>query len=499
MFNQTNRRRMMFAAMAAMLVSTAVPAWEQRAAAADAVYTYQDNPSAVTINGSSIHRHAVHAVWKSRDKNMAGQIVYGNLETGKTVQVTDHGKSTDTPKVGVNGSGQPVIVWADKRDHSTGTGNFNWDIYIYNVATGVEKKLNGEVGQHRIPTIDRDIVVWQTNPDYEMHMYDLVTGTHTALGEGRDPVVGNGLIAYKSAWDGGLWIYTIATGERKKILDLPASEYVERFVFNGEELLWKQKNMDGLAKYTTLDLGEGGVPVDLTQPVKQEVEYKEMSISDGHAVWLEAGAGGTIVVRGADLASGDLYSAGTIESTQQLVGFDGGTLAVVRAGALVARTIVRQETAPSGGSNGGAPVTERAGTVIGKNGGFAAVGDTVRLDFAAGAFSSDASVQLTDGAELAARTKDRLPAGMTWVGAAWTWTADAKPNAAPTITFGLDRAAASAAAANRTGIYRYDEQAAAWTYIGGTFDASLRFASLRRKRQSRAAMRYSAMKHHTKI
>jgi hypothetical protein len=475
MFKQTNRRRMIIAAMAATLVSPAFPAWEHRAAAADAVYTYQDKSSALVINGTSIHKYGVHAVWKSRDKNMAGQIIYGNLETGKTVQITDHGKSTDTPKVGVNGSGQPVIVWADKRDHSTGTGNFNWDIYTYNVATGVEKKLNDEVGQHRIPTVDGDTVVWQTNPDYEMHMYHLSTGTHTALGEGRDPIVGKGRVAYKSAWDGGLWIYAIATGERKKILDLPASEYVERFVFNGEELLWKQKNVDGLAKYTTLDLGEGGMPVDLTQPVKQEVEYKEMSISDGHAIWLEAGAGGTIVVRGADLASGDLYNAGTVESTQQLVGFDGEKLAIVKAGSIVERTIVRQEAAPSGGSSSGAVKAVPADTVIGKNGGFAAVGETIRLDFAAGTFASDVSVQLTDGAELVARTKDGLPAGMTWAGAAWTWTANAKPNVAPIMTFGLDRAAASAAAANRTSIYRYDEQAAAWTYVGGTFDETLRF------------------------
>ncbi|WP_156934294.1 hypothetical protein [Paenibacillus zanthoxyli] len=131
---------------------------------AETVYTYKDELSSFTVEGSNVRISGTHVVWRSNAANYAGQIYYGNTDTGQKLEVTSHGKPTDTPVVGVGGKGEPIVVWADKRDQNGGAGNLNWDIYSYNVKTRTESKLNTDVGQHRIPSIDGNYVVWQTNP-----------------------------------------------------------------------------------------------------------------------------------------------------------------------------------------------------------------------------------------------------------------------------------------------------------------------------------------------
>ncbi|WP_025693836.1 S-layer homology domain-containing protein, partial [Paenibacillus durus] len=63
---------------------------------------------------------------------------------------------------------------------------------------------------------------------------------------------------------------------------------------------------------------------------------------------------------------------------------------------------------------------------------------------------------------------------MTWLGVAWTWTSEAKLEKPALLTFELEQAAATADRANRTGIYRYNEDTGKWIYVGGTFDVSWR-------------------------
>ncbi|MCL6604469.1 MAG: hypothetical protein K6T94_16525 [Paenibacillus sp.] len=310
-------------------------------ASAATTYTYKDEVTKFTFKGGLVNISGSHVVWRSYGTNGAGQIYYGNTSTGKTFAVTKHGKFTDSPAVGINGSGEPIVVWADKRDYSTGETNFNWDIYTYNVKKQTETKLNVTVGQHITPLIEGNYVVWHTNPNYEMHLYDMTTGTQKDLGLGRNPVIGNGRIVYNGGRDGDLYEYVISSGSSRKILDLPDTSYVERFVFNGKQALWKERNLDLIGKNVYLNLDAvNPQPTDLTLPVKRgKSEYRHMSISKRYAVWLET-SGDKIMLMGVDLELGNAFNLGAIK-VAQFVGFNGEKLALVIDNKLVYRNIVR--------------------------------------------------------------------------------------------------------------------------------------------------------------
>lgn len=430
---------------------------------AETVYTYKDETSSFDITGGSVRLKGEHVVWRDRNR-----VYYGNTKTGQTTAITNHGKPTDSPAIGINRQGEVVLVWADKRDQNEGVGNLNWDIYSYNLSTKTETKLNNTIGQHRIPSIDGNNIVWQTNPKYEMHQYDMETGVLTDLGGGRDPVVGNGRIIYKGYSDGGLYEYTISSQTHKKILDLPYSQYVERFVFNGEEILWKQKDLDNLGKYTFIDLGDNDPrPVDLTLPAKPSVEYSEMSISNGTAIWLEA-SGSSAVMKGADLTSGSIYSLG-VTKPSQFIGFNGQELALVNNGKLAERTIIQTEANPSNPD----VIPNQEGTVIGSDGGIVSSNQEASLKFEQGTFEADTRIVLEESMETAL-FNGKPAQGMTWAGIGWKWTTESELKKPATLTFELEHAFETVDSANRTGIYRYVESDRKWVYAGGTVDSAWR-------------------------
>ncbi|WP_157261065.1 hypothetical protein [Paenibacillus wynnii] len=172
-------------------------------------------------------------------------------------------------------------------------------------------------------------------------IYDQVKGTLTDLGRGRDPIVRNGRIVYKGEMDGDLYEYVISSGSTRKILDLPYTSYVERFVFNGNQALWKQRNFDQYGKNVYLNLDAvNPQPTDLTLPVIQgKSEYRQMSISKRYAVWLET-SGDKVMLMGVDLELGNAFNLGAIK-VAQFVGFNGEKLALVIDDKLVYRNIVR--------------------------------------------------------------------------------------------------------------------------------------------------------------
>ncbi|KGE21035.1 hypothetical protein [Paenibacillus wynnii] len=121
-----------------LTVGIALPGQQVSAAT---TYTFKDEVTKFTFKGGLVNISGSHLVWRSRGTTGAGQIYYGNTSTGKTLAVTKHGKITDTPVVGINGRGEPIVVWADKRDQSVGVENINWDIYSYNVRTQIETNI----------------------------------------------------------------------------------------------------------------------------------------------------------------------------------------------------------------------------------------------------------------------------------------------------------------------------------------------------------------------
>ncbi|WP_373231852.1 S-layer homology domain-containing protein [Cohnella sp.] len=216
-------------------------------------------------------------------------------------------------------------------------------------------------------------------------------------------------------------------------------------------------------------LGESNPqPVDLTGPVMKGVEYKEMSISDGMAVWLEA-SGGSAVMKGADLTGGSPYTLGAAEPSQ-FIGFNGDGLALVNNGKLVNRTIVQTEAGLSGSPAGVQPA---GGAVIGSGGGIVSADQAASLAFEQGTFDGETRIVLEKSTDTAL-FGSKLAQGMTWAGMAWKWTAEAELKKPAMLTFELERALETADLANRTGIYRYVESDGKWVYAGGTADSAWR-------------------------
>lgn len=433
---------------------------------AETAYTYEDTLSGLSIAGTSIDVQGEHAVWVGSEGKLKSQIYYGNARTGQSRAITTHGKLTDSPSVGVNGNGEVIVVWMDKRN-ITGNTSIDWDIYMYNMSTKTEKKLNQDLGEQSDPYIDGNYVVWQTNPQYDMNLYDMSTGTLTDLGQGRIPVVKNGRIIYKGVGNGGLYEYTISSGTHKKILDLPYHLYVLYFDFNGSQILWMQKDLDGRGKYAFMDLDSSDPkPIDLTSPEKESVSYGRMSIGSDAAVWLKHDGTGAFI-QAADLKSLQKYSLGSINPAR-FIGFNNNELSIVHNGKLTSREIVKTEGSAPAPSVPVEQKTSESGFVIGPKGGTAAAGQAASLAFEAGTFAADTRIQL----EKYTVSADKLPKGMTWTGAAWKWTADAELANPASFNIAMENPLAKAYQANRTGLYRQDESSGNWVYAGGTLDSS---------------------------
>lgn len=103
------------------------------------------------------------------------------------------------------------IVYTDERNLGiTGT-----DIWIYDLATGMESSLIGEPGFQSLQAIDGDIVVWTDtrNDPGDIFMFDLATSVETPIpnpGVQRNPSVSGGVIVWEDSL-AGIFAYDIAS------------------------------------------------------------------------------------------------------------------------------------------------------------------------------------------------------------------------------------------------------------------------------------------------
>ncbi|MEK6948654.1 MAG: cell surface protein, partial [Nanoarchaeota archaeon] len=59
----------------------------------------------------------------------------------------------------------------------------NWDIYLYNLATGTEQQITTSTADQAEPAIYGDRIVWQDyrNGNWDIYLYNLATGTEQQL------------------------------------------------------------------------------------------------------------------------------------------------------------------------------------------------------------------------------------------------------------------------------------------------------------------------------
>lgn len=308
-------------------------------------------------------------VWLQSDARGVRQVYYGNQVTGEIKALTDSAALKDAPSI--HGS---LVVWADKTGHDP--DSMYWDIYSYNVESGKLKKLNDAAGAYANPrTNGKDVVWFDTNGYGELFYYDAEASKSLSLGEGRFPVIAGESVLFKNARDGGLSQLSLRSGAIRSIVALGAPHYVDWFVTNGENVLWKQKDGTGASKYVLISLQDSSsVALDLTPMTVQPYDYAFMEMGETKAVFIVE-EGGNAVVKGVDLASGAISTVHLPISEVKLLGFEGDSLVYQSREGNLATTSI-QITDQAGGRDDShqrttdtVELTERVSKRIGANGG----------------------------------------------------------------------------------------------------------------------------------
>jgi TolB protein len=109
--------------------------------------------------------------------------------------------------------------------------NVNWDIYMYNITSGVETRITANPYAQMSPKIDGDIIVWEDNRNgkWDVYMYDLITQTEqqitTASDDSIDPAIsGNCIVYIRNIGPGGagtthpyVYYYNLSTGNEAQL------------------------------------------------------------------------------------------------------------------------------------------------------------------------------------------------------------------------------------------------------------------------------------------
>lgn len=372
--------------LAGLMFAYMLSPFQSIAAAAEYRYTYSDAASGMKLEGM---RHAIsssHLVWLAQDAAGKNQVFYQRLGSPEVKQITSHDGLKESPVVSEDRSGNVRIVWEDQRKGTVGT---NWDVYAYDLGSGTERKLNAVAGRHGHISMDGHLAVWVETLTSEMYLHDFQTNQTVSIGKGRFPVVSGGKIVYINPTDGGLFMYTVASGQTERILELPYHQYVDWFAFKNQTVVWKQRNLDLQSHYAMMNLDANPrVPMDLTKPSVKVQEHSAIYIGDGHAAWLEY-RGSAVQIVGADLMTGQTHQVTSGNRDQQLFGVHGNQIMMADAqNQLIYRTVIRTEIAPI---IGGAVMPKEK--VVGQAGGVIEA-DGAKLVIPEGAFAQDSRVSL---------------------------------------------------------------------------------------------------------
>ncbi|HOT95471.1 MAG TPA: hypothetical protein PK089_09845, partial [Methanoregulaceae archaeon] len=122
------------------------------------------NPLYPAISGDLV-------AWEEHGIGKTTQIGVFSLADHSTRLVSPHPWIQFTPSVW-----QDRVVWQDKR-------NGNWDIFLFNLTTGVETPVCIHPAKQSHPVISGDRIVWvdERNGDPDIYLFDLATGTERPI------------------------------------------------------------------------------------------------------------------------------------------------------------------------------------------------------------------------------------------------------------------------------------------------------------------------------
>lgn len=409
-----------------------------------------------------------HMVWVQADAEGDPQIMYRSLSGGDTLQITNAKSVKDVPKVSEDKDGHVYIVWSDKRRYHPDAAA--WDLYGYTMETGEELKLNPSSGFIVTFSIGGSDAVWYDNFSQELIHYDFNTRESKSIGRGREPVVADGKVVYINLWDGGLSMYTFATGEKRSVVELPYHMNVINFTFNGKYVLYKQADLDWNTKYVMLDTADPAAkPVDLTPATKKENEYYQLFIGDSKGAWIQE-TGGTPQLMGVSLGGKDavLVASGE-EALQALAVSSDQVLLRSPEGSLAYKEITGQGVAEPDPAVILPDLNPSSKKSIGPDGGqLTADGGKMKLTVPKGALHIERMMELKENADKTQRLGlGVLPASMRSASTAWDLMAGGDKLGTVMLSFTYDPLQWTGIQAKKLAVYRWDAEGEVWTLAGG--------------------------------
>jgi hypothetical protein len=111
-----------------------------------------------------------------------------DLKTNIETRITSNSTAEGYSQLAISGS---LVVWTDMRhadpgalSHASNDSKYNNEIYLYDLATGQERRLTASAENDHSPDIDGNHVVWLRQIDYnksDVFIYDLGSGQETQI------------------------------------------------------------------------------------------------------------------------------------------------------------------------------------------------------------------------------------------------------------------------------------------------------------------------------
>lgn len=166
-----------------------------------------------------------------------------NLETKELKQLTRNAAAQRSPSIW-----QHYVVWEDNRNDRTDDYYGVWNIYLYDLRSGEEKRITTGESDHINPRIRDGKIVWQDNrantgikyrgcencPEYnwDIYLYDLATGDEQAVATGPtmecEPDVSGSLIVwteYRDLNNADILMKDLDLGKVTKVTDNPFHQW----------------------------------------------------------------------------------------------------------------------------------------------------------------------------------------------------------------------------------------------------------------------------------
>ncbi|MBU2591893.1 MAG: PKD domain-containing protein [Patescibacteria group bacterium] len=174
------------------------------------------------------------------------------------------------------------IVWEDGR-------NGNWDIYMYNLATGIESPVTTNPAYQYYPNVYGNFIVWEDtrNGGSDIYGFDLTTGIERRITSSttahRPGIYGDKVVYYDNrTGNGDIWMYDLSTGIETQITTNTASQY-DPDIYGDKIVWWDFRDFPNLNVYM-YDLSTG-IERRISNSYYSGFQGKRVSIYNNLIVW----------------------------------------------------------------------------------------------------------------------------------------------------------------------------------------------------------------------